>query len=133
LRITEVDETGLSTDFKNCTITLNNNVSPEKVIGTLGAAYMNFGNINVDVEAELLVTDSDVVAAIRDNTTVTFDAILQNADGAIAIDLPSVVLGGGDMGFPVNESVTISTTVQSFQDATLSTSLGFSLFPHIPT
>ena len=45
LRVAESDEDGISTDFKSLTITLNNNVSAEKVLGTLGARFMNTGQL----------------------------------------------------------------------------------------
>ena len=129
LRITDTDETGLTTDFKELSITLNNNVSAEKVLGTLGAKYMNTGNFEVDIEGQLVFTNADVVTRIRNNTTVTMDFILANDDGVIAVDLPSMTLGGGDREFPVNESVLINTTAQTFEDATLGTSIGVSLLP----
>lgn len=129
LRINRVDDTGLTTDFKSITLTLNNNVSPEKVLGKLGARFMNTGNFEVDVETQVLFSSPDVTAAIRQNTTVTMDFILQNDDGAIAIDLPSVTLGGGDREFPANESVLMNVTTQAFADPVLNTSLGVSIFP----
>ncbi len=132
LRITDADETGLTTDFKSLTLTLNNNVSPEKVLGTLGAKFINSGNFEVDVEAQLIFTEGLVVDRIRDNTTVTMDFVVRNGDGAIAVDLPSMTLGGGGRDFPVNESVLINTTAQAFQDPTLGTSIGISIFPTVP-
>lgn len=133
LRITEVDETGLTTDFKSLTFNINNNVSPEKVLGQLGAKYMNSGNLEIDIEAQLLFTDSDVVSAVRNNTTVTMDFSIQNDDGAVLVDIPSMTLGGGDREYPVNESILLNTTAQAFGDATLGTSLGVSLFPYVPS
>jgi Phage tail tube protein len=132
LRITEVDETGISTDFKSVSIALNNNVSPEKVLGTLGAKYMNTGNFEVDVTSQLLFTDGAVVNKIRDNETVTMDFIVTNSDGAIAVDIPSMTLGDGSRDFPVNESVLINTKGMAFQDPTLGTSIGVSIFPVVP-
>ena len=132
LRVTEVDETGLSTDFKSVTLTLNNNVSPEKVLGTLGAKFMNFGNFEVEVEAQLLFTEANVVDRIRANTTVTMDFLIKNDDGAISVDIPSMTLGGGGRDFPVNESVLINLTGTAFQDPVLGTSIGVSLFPIVP-
>lgn len=129
LRINRVDDTGLTTDFKSITLTLNNNVSPEKVLGKLGARFMNTGNFEVDVEAQVLFSSPDVTAAIRQNTTVTMDFILQNDDGAIAVDLPSITLGGGDREFPANESVLMNVNTQAFADPVLNTSIGVSLFP----
>ncbi|MEE8608997.1 MAG: phage tail tube protein [Nitrospiraceae bacterium] len=129
LRITDVDETGLTTDFKSLTITLSNNVSPEKVIGTLGAKFMNTGNFEVNVEAQLLFSEGLVVNRIRDNTTVTMDFIIRNDDAVIAVDIPSMNLGGGGKEYPVNESVLINTTGEAFQDSLLSTSIGVSIIP----
>lgn len=132
LRITEADEDGLTTDFKNLTITLSNNVNPEKVLGTLGAKFMNAGNFDVDIEAQLLFTNSGVTRAIRNNETLTMDFVLKNDDTAIAVDIPSHTLGGGAKTLPVDESVLIDTTVQAFQDSTLGTSIGMSLIPVVP-
>ncbi len=132
LRVTDVDESGLSTDFKSLTITLNNNVTPEKVLAQLGAKFINSGNFEVDIEAQLLFTNGEVIDRIRANTTVTMDFILTNGDGAISIDIPSMTLGGGDREFPVNETVLINTTAEAFQDDTLGTSIGVSIFPIVP-
>jgi hypothetical protein len=132
LRITDTDETGLSTYFKSLNLTFNNNVSPEKVLATLGAVFMNVGNFDVDVEAQLLFTNKEVPAAIRSNTTVTIDFSVRNDDGGIFFDLPAVTLGGGDKEFPENETVLINTPAQAFKDTTLGYSIGVSLFPYLP-
>lgn len=132
LRVQQLDETGLSTDFKSVTLTLNNNVSPEKVLGQLGAKFLNTGNFEVDLEAQLLFTNSAVSSAVRNNETVTMDFGLKNDDGALFVDIPAMTLGGGDREFPENESVLINTTGQAFEDPTLGTSIGISLIPRVP-
>lgn len=132
LRITQIDEQGLSTDFKSMTVTLGNNVSPEKVLGLLGAKFMNTGNFEVDIETELIFTNPDVPAAIRANTTVTMEFAVQNDDGGIFVDIPALTLGNGAKSFPVNESILISLTGTAFEDPTFGTSIGVSLFPFLP-
>lgn len=132
LRIQEVDETGLSTDFKDVTVTFNNNVSGEKVQDYLGSKYLNVGNLEVDLDATLLFTNSDVAAAVRNNTTVQMDFAMRNDNGAIHVDIPSCTLGGGAREFPVNESVRINTTISAFEDSVLGTSAAVSLFPFVP-
>lgn len=132
LIIMDVDEVGLTSDFKSLTVNLNNNVTPEKVIGRLGARYMNYGNFEVSMDATLLFTSGAVVEAIRNNTQLGMDFVLRNDDGALVIDVPSLTLGGGGKEFPVNESVTINTTVQAYADDVLGYSLGMSLFPYTP-
>lgn len=132
LRIKEVDETGLTTDFKELTLTLNNNASPEKVLGQLGARFINTGNFEVDFEAQVLFTEAEVICAIRENRTLSFDMVLINDDGALAVDIPAMTLGGGDKEFPINESILVNLTGQAFRDPTLGTSLSVSLFPAVP-
>lgn len=132
LRIAELDESGIYTDFKSITVTIANNVSPEKVLCQLGAKYMNFGNFEVNVEAQAVFSDAGVAAAIRNNTTVGMDFGLKNDDGALWADIPAMTLGGGGRDFPINESVLINSTGEAFADPTLNTSIGISLFPIVP-
>lgn len=132
LAITDVDEVGLTTDFKSLKISIKNAVSPEKIIGTLGAAHMNFGNFQIDIEAQLLFTDSSVVAAIRNNTTCNLRFGARNDDGGALFDIPSMTLGGGAKELPVDASVLLTTTAEAFEDPVLATSLSVSLFPYLP-
>ncbi len=132
LRLEQVDGTGMSSYFKSLTLTVNNNVTPEKVVSVLGAAYLNLGTLSVQVEGSMLFTDPAVPAAIRNNTTVTLDFAMRNEDGAVLVDLPAVTLGGGQKSYPVNETVTIATTAMAHKDTTLGTSIGFTHFPFVP-
>lgn len=133
LRIADVDDDGLTTDFKDTTITVRNNVSPEKVLGVLGARYMNTGNFEVDVESTVLFTNAEVPARIRENTTVSMDWTIQNDDGAAAYDVPSGTLGDGSKEFPTDESIRVAVTLQAFVDSFFGTSFSCSLFPVYPT
>lgn len=133
LRILQLDETGLTTCFKDVTLTLLNNVSPEKCLGTLGALFMNTGNFEVSLEGQILFTDVAVASAVRDNETVTMDILLRNDNGAIGIDIPAMTLGDGSKEFPVNESVLMNLSGEAFGDPVLDTSIGISLFPVVPS
>lgn len=132
LRVADLDNTGLTTDFKSLTLTINNNISPEKVLANLGGRFMNYGNIEIDVEAQMLFTDVAVAQAVRDNSTQKLDLLIRNDDGGIYVDLPEVTLGGGATDFPVNETVLINTTIQSHGDAVYDTSLLVTIFPYLP-
>ena len=132
LRIQKVDETGLTTCFKSLSLVLDNQVTPDKCLGSLGAGYMNTGNFLVNLEAQILLTNADVISAIRNNTTVTMDFILENEDGAIAVDIPSLTLGDGSKELPMNESVLVNLSGEAFKDATLKYSVGISLVPAVP-
>lgn len=132
LRVQRVDEEGLSTDFKSATFTLSNNVAGEKVLGVLGPKYMNAGNVECDVQAQMLFTDSDVIHAIRCNETVGLDWVLRNGDGGAAFDLPTGTLDGGNRDYPANQSVVINTTFAAHQEDDLDFTLGVSFFPVLP-
>lgn len=133
LGIADVDDAGLTSDFKDLTVTIGNNVTPEKVLGRLGARYMNNGNFELDIEGEALFTNPLVPDRIRSNTTVTMAWGLRNDDGAIFVDVPSATMGSDGKSLPVNESVRISLTVSAFVDPIFSTSIGVSFFPSYPT
>lgn len=138
---TSSDIASLSTDvvtsasdvcFKSLTLTIGNNVSPEKCLGTLGARFMNSGLYEVNLEGQMLFTNKAITNAIRNNTTVTFLAILRNQDGAIAFDMPELTLSGGGREFPVDQSVLVNLTGSSFTSSTFGYDLGISLFPVVP-
>lgn len=132
LRVQDVDEAGLSTDFKSATFTLTNNVAGEKVIGKLGPKYLNAGNIECDVEAQMLFTNADVIERIRCNKTVGLDWIVRNGDGGAAFDLPTGTLGGGNREFPENQSVLINAPFAAHEESPLNFTCGISFFPALP-
>ena len=129
LRILKTDESGLSSDFKSLTLTIANNVSGEKVLGFAGSKFINIGNFEVNIEGQMLFTNKDVPAAIRNNDTLSIDTILRNDDGVVALDIPSMTLGGGGRDYPINETVLINVTANAFEDDDLGTSIGASTFP----
>ena len=134
LRVSDVDELGLTTDFKSLGLTINPQTSPEKVLNKLGARFINRGNLLVDAEAQVIFSSPRVIEAIRDNETLSLEAIIGNEDGVFAIEIPSLTLGGGGREYPANAAVLINTTAESFEDETFETSIHVSFFPvPIPT
>ena len=134
LRLQKVDESGLTTCFKSLSITLQNNVEPEKCLGVLGSPYINLGNFFVNMETTILFTEKLVIKAIRDNETVGLDFVLNNSDGAIAFDIPALTLGGGGREFALNRSITVSLTGEAYGDPNyFNASLLVSHFPYVPT
>lgn len=129
---TDVVSSVSDTCFKSLTLTILNNVSPEKCLGTLGAVFVNAGVFEVNLEGQMAFTNKSIVNSIRSNTTVTFLAILRNEDGAVAIDMPELTLGGGGREFPVDQTVLVNITGQSYTSSTFGYDLGLSYFPSVP-
>lgn len=133
LRITNVDETGVSTDFKSLNMSIKNQCAAEKVLGTLGGKYMNAGLFEVDITAQLLFTDDTVIKAMRDNRQVTMEVGARNDDGGFIIDLPAMTIEGGDKDFPMNQTVTVNMKASGYQDAVIGTTMSLTIFPYLPS
>lgn len=132
LSLNNVDETGLSTDFKTCELTIRNNVAGERVLNNFGAKYINFGIFQMMINATVLFTDPAVVAAIRANTTIAFKVGLKNTDGGFFLDVPAATLQSGSKSFPVNASVQLSCPIKPHVDDTLGYVVSISHFPFLP-
>lgn len=132
LRAQDVDEAGLTTDFKSATFTLTNNVAGEKVIAKLGPKYLNVGNIEVDVETQVIFTNPDVIERIRCNRTIGLDWVMRNGDGGVAFDLPTGTLDGGGREYPANQSVLLNTTFMAHEENSYGYTCGLSFFPVLP-
>jgi len=118
--------------FKSVTLTMLNNVSAEKCLGTLGARFVNAGVFEFNIEGQLAFTSSSITNAVRNNTTVTMAFVLRNEDGAIAIDVPSAKLSGGGREFPRDQTVLVNVTAESFTDPTYGHDVGTTIFPVVP-
>lgn len=118
--------------FKSLTLSILNNVSPEKCLGTLGARFVNAGLFEFNLEGQMLFTNKAIVNAVRNNTTVTVGAIVRNDDGAIGFDIPELTLGGGGREYPVDQSVLVNLTGASYTSNTYGHDASASLFPVVP-
>ena len=134
LEILDVDDDGITSDFKSLTLTINPQTSPEKVLGKLGARFINRGNLLIDVGAQVIFSDAKVLNAIRQNETVSFSTIIGNEDGVFHFAVPSMTLGGGGREYPANQAVLVNATGESFEDETFATSIHVSFIPvPVPT
>lgn len=132
IRVQKVDETGITTDFNDLNISLNNNVVRETVLGQAGAKYLGFGNFEIDIESQIYFDDVAVLDAIRNNTTLGFDFAVRNNEGAIAIDVPSCTAGDGSKDLTENESIKQNLTLQADSGNEFGASLIVSIFPYVP-
>ena len=127
LRITDVDESGLSTDFLSAELTLTNNITPVKAIGKLGSIGYNLGNFNVNIAAQMFFTNAAVIERVQNNATVTMDFIMNNEDGLIAFDFPSLGLDGGGRTYNRNEAVSVDLNCSAHSSNRFGTSIGVSI------
>lgn len=133
VRLSGLDENGLSTYMKDVTVTINNNASGENVLGKMGATFTNIGDLEVTLDTETVMTDGGVLSAIRNNATVNFELAGVNGDGAIVVNIPSMTLGDGSKNLATGEKVKVTVSGTAHEEEAIGFVIGISLFPYLPT
>lgn len=131
LRLQEVDESGLTTDFKNAALVIDNRVATEDVIGQVEAKYIQHRKLEAVLEAEVIVTSEEMLSAIAEHRTVTADFVLANDQGAVLVDLPAVKLASDGLNRPRGEAVKMPIRARAFKDPILGYSVGISTFGYV--
>jgi len=80
---------------ESLTITINNNITPNKAIGVLGAFDVSAGTFEVGGEITAYFADVAAIAAVRNNSDITLEVHSVKANQGISFDMPLIALGGG--------------------------------------
>lgn len=88
-------------------LTVNNNVTPNKAVGVLGAFDTSSGTFEVGGKLTAYFADITAVQAVRNNSDVTIDfAIVKNNSG-ILVDIPLLSLGDGRLSVEQDQPITL--------------------------
>lgn len=77
------------------TLPINNNVTANKAIATLGAFEATAGDFEVGGSITAYFSKVEAVAAVRNNSDVALSIIAAQNNGAVVLDMPLIALGGG--------------------------------------
>lgn len=113
-------------------ININNNVTPAKAVGVLGAFDLIAGNFTVGGNLEAYFSTVAAVEAVRDNADVTFDLILAQENAGMVFDLPLLSLGDGRANVTKDAAIKIPLETAAAEGAEGYT-LGVNFFPYLPT
>jgi hypothetical protein len=118
-------------------LTVNNNVSPDKAIGVLGAFDASVGDFEVGGEVTAYFSDVAAIAAVRANSDVTLDIILARANTGVVVDLPLVALGDGRLSIEKDKAVTLPLSLEAATGAKVLSTMDHTLlmvfFDYLPT
>lgn len=113
------------------TLTLNNNATALKAIGTLGGFDRNVGMFEVGGSLEAYFATVGAVAAIRNNADITLDIVIFEDNKGIVFDIPLLSLGDGRLNIEKDEAVKIPLESSAFQSEQGHTLL-YMHFPYLP-
>ncbi len=114
------------------TLSLSNNVTTTKALGTLGGFDTNAGQFTADGKLTAYLSDISAVSAVRNNTDVTIDIVMAKNNGAMVFDLPLVSLGGGMSKVEKDKPITVPMDAMAAQSR-FGHTLMYQNFPYVPT
>lgn len=136
LRLAVIDEATLNPTplFARVTewnVTVNNNVSPNKAQGTVGAFDTTAGGFDVDGEFTAYFSTVAAIRAVENNADVTFDAIYSKQNAAIIMDIPLLATGGGRLNVEQDQPIMLPLTIAGAESKFGHTAL-INWLPYVP-
>ena len=130
--------TPLATYIEELTLSVNNNVSPVKALGTLGAIDVTAGGFDVSGSITAIFDDIDAIATVRAVSDVTLNWRLVRENAGIHFDLPLLTLGEARATVEQDAAVKLpisadAATGASIDATALDHTLMLTFFPYLPT
>lgn len=113
-------------------ITVKNNVAPDKAIAVLGAFDITAGTFEIDGKLTAYFADVDAVAAVRNNTDITIDLVMVKDNAGILLDIPLLALGDGRLNVEKDKPIMLPLNLMG-AESSFGHSMLYQNFPYLPT
>lgn len=114
------------------TLTVNNNVSPNKAVGVLGAFDTSAGTFEVGGKLTAYFAAVPAVQAVRNNADITLDIILAKDNKGLLFDIPLLALGDGRLNVEQDQAIKLPLDNNAAESGYGHTLL-FQSFPYLPS
>lgn len=108
-------------------LSIKNNISANKAIGTLGAFDLTAGTFEVAGSVKAYFSDVAAIDAVRSNADVTLDMIMVKDNKGIAIDLPLISLSDGRATVEQDQPITLPLNHDAASGESVSSGLNHTL------
>ncbi len=133
LRVAEQgDASPLFAFVQTMTIKINNNVTPLKALGVLGAFDVNVGDFEVTGDITAYFSDISAVEAVRNADSLTINWLLALDNRGWMFDVPELTFDKGTLDVTKDQAITIPVGVNGAEDETLKTTLMANYFSYLP-
>lgn len=133
---TDANPTALFAFVTEATININNNVTPNKAVGVLGAFDVTAGTFTVSGNITAYFGNVSAVQAVRNNSDVSLDISFVKNNTALVYDLPLIALGDGRLNVETDEPITLPVTTDAASgedvDANLNHTMLITYFNYTP-
>jgi hypothetical protein len=113
-------------------ISINNNVTANKAVSYLGSFDMTAGQFEITGSATAYFSNVAAVAAVRNNSDVTFNGIIVKANKGMSFDIPLIALGNGRLEVAQDEPITLELEMPAAADRVFNHTLLMSFYDYLP-
>lgn len=107
------------------TLTLNNNVTPNKALGVLGSFAVTIGTFEVGGSLTSYFADLAATQAVNKNSDITLDVQIVKNNQGITFDLPLVSLGDGRPTVEQDQAIKLPLTMDAATAAKIDPALDY--------
>lgn len=125
--LTDAAPSALFAFVEELNISINNNNSGNKAIGTLGNFEVTTGTFEVGGDLTAYFADVTATQAVNNNSNVTLDIHMVKSNAGITVDLPLFTLGDGRPDVTQDEAIKLPLGTQAATAALLDTDLDYTL------